>query len=56
LPEVKTAPLIAASAPIVSTIAAISATTSAVSTFIERPGMSQVTRAMPSASVSNGNW
>src|SRR3954452_17196683 len=52
LPEVTTAPLIEASAVICSTNLPISSTTSALSTFIERPGESQVTRATPSASIS----
>src|SRR5271165_212761 len=53
--EVKTAPLIVASVAsfaIVSTMVDSSAMTSGVSTFIDRSGISQVTRAMPSASVS----
>ncbi len=52
LPEVKTAPLIAASLVILFTICPSSSTTSALITFIDRPGMSQVTSATPSASVS----
>ena len=52
LPEVKTAPLIASSLAILSTIWPSSPTTSALITFIDRPGMSQVTSAIPSASVS----
>ena len=52
LPEVMTAPLIAASPATASMIASSSSITSSVKTFIERSGMSQVTSAMPSASVS----
>ena len=52
LPDVNTAPLIASSLAILSTIRPSSPTTSLLITFIERPGMSQVTRATPSASVS----
>ena len=52
LPEVMTAPLIAASLAIFSTIWPSSPTTSLLRTFIDRPGMSQVTSATPSASVS----
>ena len=52
LPEVMTAPLIALSPTTWSTMASISSITSSVTTFIDLPGMSQVTRAMPSASVS----
>ncbi len=52
LPEVKTAPLTEASDAILSAIAPISAITSAFSTFIERPGMSQVASMTPSESVS----
>src|SRR5271156_2938812 len=52
LPDVNTAPLIASSVAILSTIRPSSPTTSLLITFIERPGMSQVTRATPSASVS----
>ena len=51
LPEVMTAPLTAASAVTASTIVSSSSITSSVKTFIERSGMSQVTSAMPSASV-----
>src|SRR5271166_6374551 len=51
-PELKTAPLVEASDEILSTMVDSSAMTSGVSTFIDRSGMSQVTRAMPSASVS----
>src|SRR5437016_2433453 len=53
LPEVTTAPLIAASAATFSTIASISSTTDMSMTFIDLPGMSQVISAMPSASTSN---
>ena len=52
LPEVITAPLIAASDATCSTNVPISSITSALSTFIERPGMSQVMSAIPSESVS----
>src|SRR5665213_937099 len=52
LPEVMTTPLMAASPSIFATRAESSSITSSVSTFIERPGMSQVISAMPSASVS----
>ena len=52
LPEVMTTPLTAASATISSTMASNSPMTSWVKTFIERPGMSQVTRARPSPSIS----
>ena len=50
LPEVTTAPLIAASAATLSTSALSSSIASGVSTFIDRPGMSQVISATPSAS------
>ncbi len=53
LPEVTTAPLIAASAAIFSTIFDNSSITARSMTFIERPGMSQVMSAMPSASTSS---
>ena len=52
LPEVKTAPLTAASVATCSMMAASSVITVWSMTFIERPGMFQVTSAMPSASVS----
>src|SRR5712672_1835285 len=52
LPEVTTTPLTAASADVCFTISSSSAIVVSSSTFIERPGMSQVTSAMPSASVS----
>ena len=52
LPEVMTQPLIAASAATALDDAASSSITSGVMTFIERPGMSQVASAMPSASMS----
>ena len=52
LPEVMTTPLTAASAEVCFTIASSSVIVVSSSTFIERPGMSQVTSAMPSASVS----
>src|SRR3984885_15642061 len=52
LPEVNTAPLIAASLAISSTIWPSSPMISVLITFIDRPGMSQVMSAIPSASVS----
>ena len=52
LPEVTTAPLIAASAATLSTSPLSSSIASGVSTFIDRPGMSQVISATPSASTS----
>ena len=52
LPEVTTAPRIASSVATRSMIFSISSITSMVKTFIDRSGMSQVTSAMPSASVS----
>ena len=52
LPEVMTTPFTAASAVVCLTIASSSLVEVSSSTFIERPGMSQVTSAMPSASVS----
>src|SRR6185312_4985735 len=52
LAEVTTAPLMAASATTFSTSAASSSMTSTLMTFIERPAMSQVSSAMPSASTS----
>src|SRR3981081_4125792 len=53
LSEVMTAPLIAASFAIVSTIAESSSITFKSIPFIARPGASQLTSAMPSASVSS---
>ncbi len=53
LPDVITAPLMAASPATRSTIACSSSITETSSTFIDRPGMFQVTSAMPSPSVSN---
>src|SRR4051812_41341010 len=50
--EVMTTPLIAASAVVCFTISSSSLTDVSSSTFIDRPGISQVTSAMPSASVS----
>jgi hypothetical protein len=52
LPEVITAPLISASLVTCSTILSISRNAPSSNTFIERPGISQVTRAIPSASTS----
>ena len=52
LPEVMTTPFTAASAEVCFTIASSSLTEVSSSTFIERPGISHVTSAMPSASVS----
>ncbi len=52
LPEVITAPLIAASLRSRSTISPSSRITSAVSVFIERPGASKVTSATPCSSVA----
>lgn len=52
LPEVITAPLMAASAATWSTILSSSFITSSVKTFIDLSGIFQVTSAMPSASVS----
>ena len=52
LPDVSTAPLMAASVATRSAIAASSSVTFSSMTFIERPGMFQVTSAMPSASIS----
>src|SRR5450631_212913 len=52
LPEVTTTPLTAASAEVCFTIASSSVIVVSSSTFIERPGISHVTSAMPSASVS----
>src|SRR5579871_155658 len=51
--EVMTTPFTAASAVVCFTIASSSSIEVGSSTFIERPGMSQVTSAMPSASVSS---
>src|SRR5690606_38258551 len=53
LPEVLTAPLIAASLAIRSTSADNSSIAARSMRFIERPGMSQVRSAMPSASMSS---
>ena len=53
LPEVMTTPFMAASAEVCLMIASSSLTEVSSSTFIERPGVSQVTSAMPSASVSS---
>src|ERR1700692_3250333 len=52
LPEVMTTPLTAASAEVCFTISSSSLIEVSSSTFIERPGVSHVTSAMPSASVS----
>jgi hypothetical protein len=52
LPEAITQPLMASSPATVSMIRLSSSITSGVMTFMERPGMSQVASAMPSASVS----
>src|SRR5579863_2302177 len=52
LPEVITTPFTAASAEVCFTISSSSAIVVSSNTFIERPGISQVTSAMPSASVS----
>src|SRR5665213_2140179 len=52
LPEVMTTPFTAASADVCFTISSSSLTEVSSSTFIERPGVSHVTSAMPSASVS----
>ncbi|MGX1237649.1 hypothetical protein AB7M71_010787 [Bradyrhizobium japonicum] len=52
LAEVMTTPFTAASAVVSLTIASSSLVEVSSSTFIERPGMSQVTSAMPSESVS----
>jgi hypothetical protein len=52
LPEVSTAPLMASSPATWSMILSSSSITSSVKTFIDLSGMSQVTSAMPSASVS----
>jgi hypothetical protein len=53
--DVITAPLIAASEAIFSTIAPSSVMVTTSIRFIERPGMSQVTSAMPSPSTSSLN-
>ena len=53
LPEVMTTPFTAASAVVCLTIASSSVTEVSSSTFIERPGVSQVTSTMPSVSVSS---
>src|ERR1700719_3857359 len=52
LAEVTTTPFTAASDEVCFTISPSSAIVVSSSTFIERPGMSHVTSAMPSASVS----
>src|ERR1700675_2896067 len=52
LAEVMTTPLTSASAEVCFTISSSSLIEVSSSTFIERPGMSQVTSAMPSALVS----
>src|SRR5260370_19640430 len=52
LPEVTTTPLTAASVEVCFTICSSSVIVVSSSTFIERPGISHVTSAMPSASVS----
>src|SRR6516165_4232005 len=52
LPEVMTTPFTPASAEVCLTISSSSLIEVSSSTFIERPGMSQVTSTMPSASVS----
>jgi len=51
-PEVTTTPLTAASATAASKMAPSSAMTERSITFMERPGLSQVTIAMPSKSVA----
>src|ERR1700761_2495279 len=53
LPEVMTTPFTAASAEVCFTIPSSSLIEVSSSTFIERPGVSHVTSAMPSASVSS---
>ena len=53
LPEVMTTPFTAASAEVCLTISSSSVTEVSSSTFMERPGVSQVTSTMPSASVSS---
>ncbi len=52
LPVAITQPLIVWSAATFSTMADNSSITPSVMTFIERPGMSQIARAIPSASIS----
>src|ERR1700730_6028557 len=52
LPEVTTTPLTAASAEVCFTMSSSSVMVVSSSTFMERPGMSHVTSAMPSASFS----
>src|SRR5258706_16422720 len=52
LREVTTTPLTAASAEVCFTISSSSVIVVSSSTFIDRPGISHVTSAMPSASVS----
>src|SRR5262245_20725236 len=52
LPEVTTTPLMAVSAATLSTSAPNSSITPVLMTFMERPAMSQVTSAIPSASTS----
>src|SRR5689334_8645238 len=52
LPDVTTIPFTAGSADVCFTISSSSVIVVSSSTFIERPGMSHVTSAMPSASVS----
>src|SRR5882762_9195969 len=53
LPDVMTAPLMAASVATLATTASSSVITSMSMTFIDLPGMSQVTSAMPSPSTSS---
>src|SRR5882757_2977481 len=53
LPEVMTTPFTAASAVVCLTISSSPVAEVSSSTFIERPGVSQVTSTMPSASVSS---
>src|SRR6266850_2384712 len=53
LPEVMTTPFTAASSEVCFTIASSSLIEVSSSTFIERPGVSQVTNTMPSGSVSS---
>ena len=52
LPEVTTTPFTLASAVVSATILSSSSITLRSNTFIDLPGLSQVTSAMPSASVS----
>src|ERR1700759_3900214 len=52
LPDVMTTPFTAASAEVCFTISSSSEIVVSSSTFIERPGISHVTSALPSASVS----